>query len=201
MKEPRCVDRDFEIPDFSDTDLKWLESYPICEVDLGCARGHFLAGSAEKFTDRCFIGVEKSPVRVGKTQKKIDRLQLANARVFQDENGHFLGENLPPESVDVLHILFPDPWPKRRHHIRRLIQPPFFGIAHRVVKVGGMLRFITDDYPYFEWASRFAKAQFGWESLTDFESEAEYPMTEFQKKFTDRGLSIYSMWLRRRAVK
>ncbi|MFV0338899.1 MAG: tRNA (guanosine(46)-N7)-methyltransferase TrmB [Chthoniobacterales bacterium] len=201
MKISRSMVADIKFATFTEEDANWLKDYPKCEVDMGCARGHFLIGSAEKFPETCFIGVEKSPVRVYKTQKKIDKLGLTNARVFQDENGHFLNDFLSRSSVDVLHVLFADPWPKRRHHNRRLMQPPFFALAHRVVKPNGVLRFLTDDRPYFEWTSRFAKNQLGWEPLTHFEHEQNYPLTEFQRKFTVRGLAIYSMWLRRRALK
>jgi len=139
--------------------------------------------------------VEWQAERARRTRRKIRRQALANARVFRAESLQFLFDFLPRQSVDVLHVLFPDPWPKRRHHRRRIIQPPFFAAAYGVVKPGGILRFLTDDSCYSSWTESLSRGQQGWEPL---ERDLVYPPTEFQSRFTAQGLPIYSTVLRRR---
>jgi tRNA (guanine-N7-)-methyltransferase len=183
-----------EFPPFGEMDREWMLGFPRCEVDLGCARGHFLCEAATRNPGTCFVGVEWQAERVRKTRRRIHRHALPNARVFRAENSSFLATQVPRGSVDVLHVLFADPWPKRRHHRRRLVQPPFFGLAWRVLRPGGCLRFLTDDRNYAKAVESFALTQLGWRRTT---LECDYPMTEFQARFIQQGLPIFSTVLRR----
>src|SRR5439155_23278921 len=81
---------------------------------------------------------------------RMRRNGCTNARAVRAEALFFLREHVPDESLSVLHVYFPDPWPKKRHHKRRLVQEPFMKQAKRVLTPGGRLQIVTDHKGYFE---------------------------------------------------
>ena len=170
----------------------WIRSAVRLEVDLGCARGKFLVEMAQAHPERSFLGIEWQPDRVARTQRKLERLELARSRVIQGEGLIAVREGLPEKSVDVLHVLFPDPWPKRRHHVRRLLRAEFFAAVRRVLKPGGRLRFRTDDRPYFEAVMELVATLPEWREIPEEAGEI-FPLTEFEQRFVDEGLPIYSV--------
>jgi len=163
------------------------------EIDIGCHKGTFLVAMAQLHPERNFIGIEMQFKRVEGTRKKIERLALPNATVVRGEGLASL-RNLPARCADYIHVLFPDPWPKRRHHVRRLVQPEFLAECARILPPGGHLRLVTDDKNYATAMQETAA------EAPDFVKvpidERDYPPTEFQKKFV--GLPIYSLLLKRR---
>ena len=122
------------------------------EVDLGCGDGSFLVEMARHFPERRFLGVERLLGRVRKVCRKLQRAGLENARVLRLESRYTVEWLLPGDSVSRLHLLCPDPWPKARHHRRRLLQPEFLAAVARVLEPGGEFLFKTDNEEYFEWA-------------------------------------------------
>lgn len=171
----------------------WLEpgAAPL-EVDIGCHKGLFLADMAALYPDHNFLGVERQRERVARTRKKIAALQLTNADVIQAEGLESV-KGLPDASVTCIHVLFPDPWPKRRHHIRRLIRTEFLEAAWRVLRTPGLLRLVTDDASYAlairDTAERFP-------AFRPVPADGrEYPLTEFQKKFLEDGRPVHALFL------
>lgn len=164
-------------------------------IDMGCHKGLFLIEMAQLFPEQNFLGIERQSERVARTRRKIERLRLANARVARTD-GELAFLELPDASVEGIHILFPDPWPKRRHHIRRLVREEFLFQCARVLKVGGLLRIVTDD-PSYATAIRVAVE----DGPPWFQEEAAdltaYPATEFQKKFIEIGRPAHPLHLRR----
>ncbi|MCX7868677.1 MAG: methyltransferase domain-containing protein, partial [Terrimicrobiaceae bacterium] len=136
----------------------WLEAEaPPLVLDLGCHRGHFLAALASERPDLHVLGVERLEERVERTRRKIQRLGLLNAAVLRAEIGQFVA-GLPPESVSQAHILFPDPWPKRRHASRRLLNHAFIESLERAIQPGGALRILTDHAEYARQARKQVEA-------------------------------------------
>lgn len=167
------------------------------EIDVGCHKGLFLAEMASRYPERNFFGIERQFERVEKTRKKIGRIGLTNAAVSQGD-GRAAIEALPSCSADHIHVLFPDPWPKRRHHLRRLIQPEFLSACARALKPGGLLRLVTDDSDYAAWIAEIAPEAPEFEILE--RDDREYPLTEFQTKFLADGRPVYGRFLRRLQV-
>jgi len=174
-------------------ELRIPESGPL-ELDLGCGKGGFLASMAQQFPDVFFVGIERQSDRVLKTGKKITRLGLTNAAVFQGEILESLAA-FPAGRVDVIHVLFPDPWPKRKHQRRRLMGPAFLDAAFRALRPGGWLRFATDDIAYFRAARavievdpRFAAGD---------PPPVDYPRTDFQRLFEAQGKPSNSLMRRK----
>lgn len=183
-----------ETPEFS-LSFDFLPSAGPVEIDLGCHRGLFVVEMATRYSAPFFLGVERQRHRVERCAAKIVRLGLANAHVIQGEGLETL-RALPANRVDVIHVSFPDPWPKRRHHARRLVNREFVGEAWRALRADGSLRLMTDDEPYF-FAMRDAADGFAGFRAIAWDDGRDYPETEFQKKFAAIAKPIHRLALRR----
>ena len=166
------------------------------EIDLGSGEGSFIRAMAARHAERNFLGIERLLGRVRKVCRAIAREGLTNARIVRIENAYALRYLLPLEAVSVAHVGFPDPWPKRYHQRRRLIQDGFMEALHGILVEGGELRVKTDDLPYFQWMEKvFARAK-GYERL-DWSDDPDYPITDFERRFVAQGLPIYRARLRK----
>lgn len=123
--------------------------HPV-ELELGCGDGSFLLQWAALHPERNFLGVERLKGRVSKIDRKGRRQGLFHLRGLRLEAGYVLEWKLPPGSLSAIHVYFPDPWPKKRHHKRRLVQTPFTELAAQVLAPGGHLYLRTDHGEYFE---------------------------------------------------
>lgn len=119
-------------------------------VEIGFGMGETTAAIARENPDKDYLAIEVYSPGVGNLLKRIDALGLSNVRVIQHDAVDVLEWMLAPESLDGVHIFFPDPWPKKRHHKRRLIQPPFVALLAQRLKPGGYLHVATDWQDYAE---------------------------------------------------
>lgn len=180
-----------------------LEPKELCEagrpleIDLGCGDGSFLMDLAGKFPERDFLGVERLLGRVRKVCKKIRRRELANARVLRLDSRYVVEWLLPEATVSRLHLLCPDPWPKVKHHRRRLMQLEFLEAVRRALVPGGEFLFMTDHEEYFQWATEKVR-QFGkFEQLEWSEDTFFYPKTDFQRLWESEGKTIWRLRCRK----
>lgn len=160
------------------------------ELDLGCGDGSFLLDLAEKYPDRHFVGVERLMGRVRKVCRKARQRGLENVEVLRLETLYTMQWLMPESSVDRVHVLCPDPWPKAKHHKRRIMQAPFFEAVCRVLKPEGEFLFMTDDEPYYEWAIEHTEAFDGLKRLPWEEDDFFYPKTDFQQQWEAEGKSM-----------
>jgi len=123
------------------------------EVDIGSGKGRFLLARAAAYPDVNFIGIERQRRRVGKVAAKAARAGLGNIRLLHTEIGFALDRLLPDQAVRTFYIFYPDPWPKRKHHPRRLINADFLKLLHRKLRPDGHVHFATDHQDYFEAAA------------------------------------------------
>jgi tRNA (guanine-N7-)-methyltransferase len=166
------------------------------EIDLGSGEGSFIRAMAKRHPERNFLGIERLLGRVRKVCRAIARDGLTNARIVRIENAYALRYLLPLNAVSVAHVGFPDPWPKRYHQRRRLIQDGFMEALHGILIDGGELRVKTDDEPYFQWMEKvFARAK-GYERL-EWGDDPDYPITDFERRFIAQSLPIYRARLRK----
>jgi tRNA (guanine-N7-)-methyltransferase len=119
-------------------------------VEIGFGRGEFLLALAAERPDRAFLGVEYSTRRVLKMARRVARAGLANLRLVQARGEDVVRELLPEGSVATFWINFPDPWPKKRHARRRLVQPELVHALALRLAPGGELHVATDDVAYAE---------------------------------------------------
>jgi len=166
------------------------------DLDLGCGDGGFLLEMAKRHPERNFLATERMVGRIEKVSRKIAREEVSNARILRVETLHTLRHLLPAACVSVAYVLFPDPWPKRYHHPRRLIQEEFMKSLHRVLAPGGELRVKTDDLPYFQWMEKVWARVSGYERI-EWEDEEGWPQTDFEQLFIAKGLPIYRARLRK----
>src|SRR5579862_9515150 len=160
---------------FAQADMKDMFARPApLELDLGCGEGGFLVAMAAKYPERNFLGVERLLGRVRKVCRMVVHQRLTNTRLLRIETAYALRYVLPKESVTTAHVLFPDPWPKRHHQSRRLIQDGFMEALHGTLVAGGELRIKTDDQPYFLWMEKVLARAKGYERL-DWPEDPEYP--------------------------
>ena len=157
------------------------------EVELGCGDASFLVEYARQNPDRNFIGVERLLGRIAKLDRKGRRIGLANLRGVRIESTYFLRYLLPPHSVSALHIYFPDPWPKKRHHKNRMINDDFPAFARRALVPGGTIYLRTDDADYF---TRMTEVFSGRADFREVETPAPLAglLTDFEREFTKRGI-------------
>lgn len=172
------------------------EGRPL-EIDLGCGDGKFLLEMAAHYPERDFLGVERLLGRVRKVCKKADKKGLQNLRVLRLESRYTAEWLLPLESVSRLHLLCPDPWPKLRHHRRRLIQEEFLQAIWQVLEPGGEFLFKTDHPEYFEWAVEKVAAFGKFQQLEWPEDAFFYPKTDFQLLWESEGKVLQGLRLRK----
>lgn len=120
------------------------------ELDLGCGKGTFSLALAGKYPERLVLAADIMIGRLRKLDSRIAALGLSNMALFRVEARHFVSCFLGDCSIDRLHILCPDPWPKDRHKGHRLLCSEFIGQLYRVLKHDGVFHFSTDDNSYFE---------------------------------------------------
>jgi len=120
------------------------------EMEIGCGKGGFLLNRARQYPDRNFFGVEWANKYFTYAADRMRRWGVTNVRLMRTDASHLVRHHMPPESVTLLHIYHPDPWPKKRHHKRRLIQPPFIAAAADMLVPGGRIAIQTDHAEYFE---------------------------------------------------
>jgi len=160
------------------------------EIDLGSGEGAFLATTAQRHPERNFLGIEKLLGRVRKTCRRVEKLGLENVRVLRLDSTFAVRVLIPRESVAAFHILFADPWPKRRHWPRRLIQPDFLDAISGALAPGGEVRMKTDDAPYFQHMRDVLKTRSDL-CETAWPDHPHEPRTDFETRFVALGLPIH----------
>ena len=163
---------------FSNVDDVWLE--------VGFGAGEHLLWQAQHHPRVGLIGAEPYISGVAKLLSKIDEAEAPNIRLHTDDARDII-DALPDASLGRVFILFPDPWPKTRHHKRRFVQMDILDRLARVMKPGAELRFASDDAPYFEWALEriCAHPAFAWSaaSSADWLTRPEdWPQTRYEAK-------------------
>jgi tRNA (guanine-N7-)-methyltransferase len=180
------------IPDICEP-LVWSNlfgnDHPI-EIDLGAGDGDFFLAYAARYPGRNFLAVERLLGRAGKIDRKGRRRELLNLRVLRLESAYTIRYLCPTESVEVVHLMFPDPWPKQKHRKQRLLQTDFAQALIRALKPGGEFRFTTDHEEYFQTSTPILDALPGWKR-EDVWDLTDYPQTDFEQKWLAEGRSTF----------
>ena len=165
------------------------------EVDLGCGDGAFLCEMARQFPKRNFLGIDRLTKRVEKVRCKAEMIE--NVRVLRADTLFAVRYLLPESSVETFYLLFPDPWPKRRHQFRRIFTRDFLDAIAIALEQRGILRVATDQLDYFRQIERLSCAHLQFEVVPAFPDESVLPITKFERKFRDQGAPIYWLTLRK----
>lgn len=170
------------------------------EVELGCGEGSFLVEMARQHPERDFLALERMLGRVEKTARKIACAGLRNARVLRIESSYACAWLLPAASVARLHLLCPDPWPKKKHHKYRLVNcEEFLAGVERILAPEGEFLLKTDHEPYFEDALLSLGTRGRLERMDWPEEAFFYPRTDFENQWLAAGKTIHRARWRRAA--
>ncbi len=166
------------------------ELFPVAqplEVELGCGDASFLAEYARRHPATNFLGVERLLGRIKKLDRKGRLARLTNLRGVRIESAYFLQYLLPAQCAEAVHIYFPDPWPKKKHHRHRLINAAFPSLARRVLRPGGVVYLRTDDRDYFAQMTEVFGAAAEFERVATPEELAGV-LTDFERGFQAQGI-------------
>ena len=159
------------------------------EVDCGCGKGRFLLARAAAHPDVQFLGIDRMLVRIRKLDRKVQRAGLHNVKLLRLEAFYSLQHLLPDHQIRTIYIFFPDPWPKRRHHRRRLFSPEFLDVLWARLETGGTVQVATDHLDYFAEIRKCLVADARFREVPHLvRGEAE--QTDFERIFRGQGLPI-----------
>ena len=162
-------------------------------LEIGFGMGESTARIAQAQPERDFLAVEVHTPGVGSLLKQIQEAGLSNLRIIQHDAVEVLDHMIADASLDGVHIFFPDPWHKKRHHKRRLIQSEFVRRLCRKLKVGAYLHVATDWQEYAEWVLEVLQAEPALANTA--EKYAEKPDYRPLTKFENRGIKLgHGVW-------
>lgn len=170
-------------------------------LEIGCGTGHFVAQMAQVHPDWNFLAVDYYNKGCLKTSKRVDKAGLDNVRVIRAEARSFMERCIPRRSLQAVVINCPDPWPKKRHRKRRLVNGEFVGYLSEFMLPGGDFHFATDFDDYGEDVARLMPEMPGFANVLapdPYRHALEgYPLSKYMLKFMDAGKQIYFIHYRR----
>ena len=168
-------------------------------LEIGFGMGGATAQIAAEHPENDYLGVEVHTPGVGALMRLLDAGEIGNVRIIQHDAVEVLNHMIEPAALDGIHIYFPDPWPKKRHHKRRLIQPPLVNLLASRLKPGGYLHLATDWQEYAEWILEVLQGEPQLKNTaTDFAPKPDYrPETKFERRGLNLGHGVWDIVFRR----
>ncbi len=175
--------------------MTWFDTPGPFELEIGCGKGGFLLHRARSHREARLLGIEWANKYFRFAADRMARWQITNVRIMRTDAKTFVMRHLPPDCVSVLHLYHPDPWPKKRHHKRRLVQADFVEAVIRVLKPGGRWLIQSDHGEYFDQirqvvAARPELAEGPWDELADHDA-TDWGGTNYEIKYAREGRPIY----------
>ncbi len=168
-------------------------------LEIGPGMGETTAAMAQADPDRDYLAVEVHLPGLANLLLLVERLGLTNLRVAHGDALDLLRTSVAPDSLDAVHAFFPDPWPKARHHKRRLVQPEHVALLRSRLRPGGTLHVATYWAPYAEQMVEVLAADLGLESDGPVPRPAHRPVTKFEARALATGRASTDVIARRRA--
>jgi tRNA (guanine-N7-)-methyltransferase len=170
------------------------------EIEIGCGKGTFLLQQAQLQPEVNFLGIEWAGEFYRYAADRMRRRQLANVKILHTDANEFIRFRCTQEVAQVIHLYFSDPWPKKRHHKRRVVQDRSLEDFHRVLTPGGELRLVTDHPELWEWYQDHAARHSHRFQSKPFESppsaaSGEIVGTNFERKYQREGRPFFAMTL------
>lgn len=167
--------------------------------EIGFGMGGATAHIAAEHPENDYLGIEVHTPGVGALMRLLDTGNITNTRIIQHDAVEVLNHMIAPSSLDGIHIYFPDPWPKKRHHKRRLIQPPLVALLASRLKPGGYLHLATDWQEYAEWMLEVLRSEPQLKNTAeDYAPKPDYrPETKFERRGINLGHGVWDLVFRR----
>ena len=168
-------------------------------IEIGSGMGESTVEIAAKYPSTDYVAVEVHGPGVGSLLRLVDQRGLTNVRVIEHDAVEVLTSMVTPQSIHGIHIFFPDPWPKKRHHKRRLLQPAFARLLASRLEPGGYIHLATDWEDYACWMlDVLAQAPELANTAERFATRPEYrPLTKFERRGLRLGHAVYDIVYRR----
>lgn len=164
-------------------------------LEIGFGMGDSLLAMAGAAPEKDFIGIEVHRPGVGRLLNNIHKAGLKNIRVFQEDALEVLRLCIPDNSLDTLQLFFPDPWPKKKHHKRRMVQPSIAQQIRPKLKIGGCFHMATDWQPYAEHMMEVMSAAEGYRNHAGTNEYSPQPESRPDTKFQRRGEKLgHGVW-------
>jgi len=166
------------------------------ELEIGCGKGTFILARASARPELNLLGIEWAKAYAIYTADRARRAGCESIRMLRTDAGAFVRDFVPDSSIWRVHVYFPDPWPKRRHRRRRLIQPGFVHEVRRILQPGGQFLMVTDHFDYFQQMRNVMEAYRDGFVPVRFPSftgdEGELVGTNFERKYIAQGRPFFS---------
>ena len=179
------------------TEEQLLSFNKLYYLEIGSGKGQFLVDMAKKYPDKFFVGLERNVTCCGFTAKKLVEEEIQNAKLMFI-NADILMDKIQDNSIEAIFLNFSDPWPKKRHHKRRLTADRYLANYYRVLKSGGRLIIKTDNVDLFAFTlENLENSPFKLVSKTDdYQDYDEFDsMTEYEQSFREEGTPIHRIVL------
>lgn len=174
-------------------------------LEIGFGNGHSLAQMAENFPENDYLGIEVHRPGVGALLLLLQEKNLNNVRVVCEDAVEILKHRINNKSLDRVQIFFPDPWHKKRHHKRRIIQPDFVALISGKLKPGGLLHIATDWEDYAQHITEIMQQSADFENTNkegDYVKRPDYrPLTKFEQRGQRLGHGVWDLIYQRRPTK
>lgn len=165
-------------------------------MEIGFGMGDSLLAMARSNPEKNFIGVEVHKPGVGRLLHEIDALALSNLRIYCHDAKEILEHCVADNTLDTVQIFFPDPWHKKKHNKRRLVQPEFMQLVRRKLGIGGRVHMATDWVPYAEHMMDVMSAAAGYANAAgagQYSTDADRPLTKFEKRGQRLGHAVHDL--------
>jgi tRNA (guanine-N7-)-methyltransferase len=166
-------------------------------LEIGFGNGASLAEMAAQHPENDYLGIEVHRPGVGNLLLQIEKLELNNIRVSNDDAVEVLGQQVPDASFDAVYLFFPDPWHKKKHHKRRIVQPAFAQLLRRKLKRGGIFHMATDWENYAGHMLDVMSTAKGFENTAEagnYVARPEYrPLTRFEQRGHKLGHGVWDL--------
>lgn len=168
-------------------------------LEIGFGMGQTTASIAHAHPEVDYLGIEVHSPGVGSLLKQIAELGLSNLRIVQHDAVDVVQNMLLPGSLDAIHVFFPDPWPKKRHHKRRLVQAPFVTLLASRLKAGGYIHLATDWQEYAEQMLEVLRSEASLSNTAAaYAARPGYrPLTKFEQRGLRLGHGVWDLVFRR----
>jgi len=164
-------------------------------LEIGFGNGESLARIAADHPENNYIGLEVHRPGVGSLLLRLEESDIRNVRVVSQDASEVLQNNIADESLDAVYLFFPDPWPKKKHHKRRLVQADFVKQIRHKIKPGGIFHMATDWENYAEQMMQVMSAADGFTNVSGQRNYSSKPAYRPETKFERRGINLgHGVW-------
>lgn len=167
---------------------------PLC-IEIGFGNGDSLAQMATANPDKNFIGIEVHRPGVGHLMMQLEQNGINNVRIYCHDAMEIIEQKIADNSLDAMYLFFPDPWPKKKHHKRRIVRPGFVDLIVKKLKPGGYFHAATDWEHYAHAMLELLSAHDGLNNASPSNSYCERPDYRLLTKFEQRGIRLgHGVW-------